>query len=326
MGNKYLLFSFRNLLFLALSIIVFNQNVLAQEEDLDDLMNILETEAEPEINYAFATFKSTRLVSGHSSETNAEGVMQFLIGHRFGRLNAGWRDLFGLDVATIRLGFEYGITDDLNIGIGRSSFTKIYDGFVKYRFLKQKSGAKKFPFTATGLASVNITSERWRDPNRDNLFSSRVFYAYQLMISRKFNEWVSLQLTPTVIHRNLVATRADQNTIFSMGFGSSVKLTSSLRLNMEYYWVIPSQIESSIAGEKVQDSFSIGVDLETGGHVFQLHFTNSRGMIEKFIASETTGRWLNGDIHFGFNVSRVFTIYDRNKKAEKRAIKKAEKS
>lgn len=292
----------------------------------DDLLDMLEQEEEPVVNYTFATFKSTRIVSGQSVETNSEGVLQFLIGHRFGRINSGWRDVFGLDNATIRLGVDYGITDDLNIGFGRSTFTKIYDGYVKYKFLKQKTGAKKFPFTATALASVSIRSDQWPNPNRKNYITSRFYYTYQIMLARKFNEWFSLQLTPTVVHRNLVNTKDDKNTVFALGAGTSVKMTGSLRLNMEYYFLVPGQIKSTIGGEKVRDSFSLGVDLETGGHVFQLHFTNSRGMIEKFLATETTGRWLKGDIHFGFNVSRVFTIYDKHKKEQKKELKKQEKA
>lgn len=306
------------LAFLVLLITPFS--AYSQEED--DLLGMLETEQEPEVNFAFATFKTTRIVSGHSTETNAEGVMNFIIGHRFGRLNSGWRDLFGLDNSTIRIGLEYGITDDLNIGFGRSSFTKIYDGYLKYKFLKQKSGAKFFPFTATAVATMSIRSDQWPNPNRQNFITSRFYYTFQVLLSRKFNDWVSLQISPTIVHRNLVAFASDHNTVISMGFGSSVKLTKSLRLNMEYFWVLPNQIESSIGGEKVQDSYSVGVDLETGGHVFQLHFTNSRGMSEKFLASETTGRWLKGDIHFGFNVSRVFTIYDKHKKEQKKKLKK----
>lgn len=291
----------------------------------DDLLDMLESESEPVTNYTIASFKSTRIISSHSTETNAEGVMQFLIGHRFGRINAGWRELFGLDNATIRIGLDYGITDDLNIGIGRSSFTKIYDGFIKYKFLKQKTGAKKFPFTMTGLATASMTSNEWSTPNRTNYMSSRMYYTFGLLISRKFGDWVTLQLSPTVVHRNLVPTIDDQNTLFTMGFGSSVRISNSLRMNMEYFWVIPGQISSPIAGESVRNSFSMGVDLETGGHVFQLHFTNSRGMTEKFIASETSGRWLKGDIHFGFNVSRVFTIYDKHKKQQKKEQKKSKK-
>lgn len=274
----------------------------------EDLLDMLEESEEPITNYTIATFKSTRVVSGHSIETNAEGVLQFLIGHRFGRLNSGWRDLFGIDNATIRMGFEYGLTDNINLGIGRSSFQKTYDGTFKWRFLRQKSGAKNFPFTSTYVGSMYVDTREWANPDRVNYASSRLYYHHSLLIARKFGEHFSLQLMPTLVHRNLVATIADKNTIFGIGAGTSIRLTGSLRLNAEYNYILPNQIFSTIGGETVQNSFSIGVDLETGGHVFQLHFTNSRGMTEKSLVGETTGRWLKGDIHFGFNVSRVFTV------------------
>ena len=295
---------------------------LAQSQD--DLLELLAEEEEPLTQYTIATFKGTRIVSGHTVETQAEGVMQMLIGHRFGRLNSGWRDLFGLDDATVRLGLDYGITDNLNIGIGRSSFTKIYDSHIKYRFLRQRYGAKPFPFTATAMASAMIRSDLRPFGNIDVPVSSRMYYTYQLMIARKFGDWLSLQVTPTLVHRNLVQTTSDKNTIFSLSLGSSIKLTRAMRFNAEYFMILPSnQIQSEIQGEKVRNAFSVGIDLETGGHVFQLHFTNARGMHEKFLASETTGRWLDGDIHFGFNVSRVFTMYDRYAKREKRAARKS---
>lgn len=274
----------------------------------EDLLDMLEATEEPTTDYTIATFKSTRVVSGHSVETNAGGVLQFLIGHRFGRLNSGWRDLFGIDNATIRLGFEYGLTDNINIGIGRSSFQKTYDGTLKWRFLRQKSGAKNFPFTATFVSNMYVDTREWANPDRINYASSRLNYNNSLLIARKFGDAFSLQLMPSVVHRNLVKTIADKNTIFAIGVGTSIKLTGSLRLNAEYHFIPPNQIASSIGGEKVQNSFSVGVDLETGGHVFQLHLTNSRGMTERYLVGETTGRWLKGDIHFGFNVSRVFTV------------------
>jgi hypothetical protein len=273
----------------------------------DDLLDMLEEDAEPTTDYTIATFKTTRLVSGHSVETNGAGVLQFLIGHRFGRLNSGWRELFGIDNSTIRLGFEYGLTDNINIGIGRSSFQKTFDGTLKYRFLRQKSGAENFPFTATWVSNMYVNSMEWSNPDRVNYFTSRLYYHHALLLARKFNDRISLQVMPTVVHRNLVKTMEDKNTVFSIGAGTSIKLTGSLRLNLEYYLIPPNQIISTIGGEQVQNSFSIGVDLETGGHVFQLHLTNSRGMTEKFLVGETTGDWLKGDIHFGFNVSRVFT-------------------
>ena len=274
----------------------------------DDLLDLLEQKEEPTVDYTIATFKSTRLVSGHSVETNAAGVLQFLIGHRFGRLNAGWRELFGLDNATIRLGFDYGISDNINIGFGRSSFLKTYDGTFKWRFLRQQTGAQEFPFTATWVSSIYATSHEWPNPDRDNLFSSRLSYHHAILLARKFSNAFSLQLMPTVVHKNLVPSTDDNNTIVTLGLGSSLRLTGSLRLNVEYYYVLPDQIDSPIGGETVKNAFSIGVDIETGGHVFQLHLTNSRGMTETYLAGETTGDWFDGGVHFGFNVSRVFTL------------------
>lgn len=274
----------------------------------DDLLDLLNQKQEPVTNYTFATFKSTHLISGHSIETNGTGVLQFLVGHRFGRLNSGARQLFGLDNATIRLGFEYGLTDDINIGIGRSSFEKTFDIMAKWRFLKQKNGASTFPFTATWVSSAYRNTTEFSDPDRDYPASSRMNYHHTLLMARKFNQNLSLQLMPTIIHRNLVVAKVDNNTIYSLGVGGSIRLNGSLRANVEYYYIPDGQITSTIGGESVKNSLSIGIDLETGGHVFQLHLTNSRGMTEKFLVGGTTGNWGDGDIHFGFNVSRVFTI------------------
>lgn len=306
MGRYYLLIP----LFASL---VFAGPLAAQ----DDLMDLLEAEEEPVTDYTIATFKSSRIINGHSVETHGKGVMQFLIGHRFGRVNSGFKELFGLDNSTIRLGLEFGVTDRLDIGLGRSSFEKVYDGFIKYKILRQSTGAKKMPFTVTGLATTAIKTNDWPEPERPNYFSARMTYTFQLLIARKFNDYLSIQLSPTVVHRNLVAARDDHNTVFVMGFGGRLKLTGSLAINAEYYWIIPNQIVSPLYGEQVHDSFSIGIDLETGGHVFQLHFTNSRSMINKGFATETTGRWLDGDIHFGFNVSRVFTLGGKGKRGNK---------
>lgn len=274
----------------------------------DDLLDLLNQQEKPVTNYTIASFKSTRIVSGHSIETNAKGVLQFLIGHRFGRLNSGWRELYGIDNATIRLGFEYGLLDNLNIGVGRSSFQKMFDGTLKWKMLRQQSGATNFPFTVTWVSTMYVSSTEWANPDRTNYFTSRLSYHHALLIGRKFKDLLSIQLMPTAVHRNLVPTETDKNTIFSLGVGSSIRLNGSLRLNAEYYYILPNQISSDIGGEKVTNSLSVGVDLETGGHVFQIHLSNSRGMTEKYLIGETTGNWLDGDIHFGFNVSRVFTV------------------
>lgn len=296
---------------------------VAQDDLLDLLDEIQPDEARTE--YTIATFKTTRLVSGHTVETNAEGVFNVLIGHRFGRVNEGISEFFGLDNAKIRLGFEYGITDDLDIGFGRNTLQKMYDGFIKYRVLKQSKGERKMPITMTLFANMAIATGAYPDPTRENHFSSRMYYSYQVMIARKFSERLSFQLMPTVVHRNLVSTLDDANTVFALGGGGRVKLTGSLAMNLEYYFVPPGQITSHFDGQKVRDSFSIGFDIETGGHVFQVFATNSRGIHEKSFVTETNGNWLDGDIHIGFNISRVFSFYDKNKARAKRAEKKVQK-
>lgn len=308
------------LLFLAFSVPTFAQ------DDLLDILEDVEPVQEETTNYTIATFKTTRLCIGQSVETNQEGVLNVLIGHRFGRVNGSAKEFFGLDNATIRLGLEYGITDNLNIGFGRSSFEKTYDGFLKYRVLRQSTGKRKMPITMTLFASMAIKSQEWTDNNRENYFTSRMYYAFQIMLARKFSERLSFQLTPTMIHRNLVATKADKNDVFAVGAGGRVKVSGSVSINAEYNFVIPGQISSTIGGQKVRDSFALGVDIETGGHVFQIHVTNSRGIIEKMFISETNGDITKGDLHIGFNISRVFTVYDKHKIRKKREEKRAAKA
>lgn len=164
------------------------------------------------------------------------------------------------------------------------------------------------PVTLAVLASSSLNSVKWADPTRDNYFSSRLFYTYQLIVGRKFSDRLSLQLSPTLVHRNLVATRAEKNDVYALGAAGRIKLTNRLAINAEYIYVLPDQL-----GPDYHNSLSVGVDIETGGHVFQLHFTNSTSMIEKGFITETVGQWEKGGIHFGFNVSRVFTIVDRTK-------------
>jgi hypothetical protein len=266
------------------------------------------------VDYTIATFKGTKVINGHSIETPAGGVLQFLIQHRFGRVNGGAYEFFGLDNATIRLGLDYGITDRLAVGLGRSSFEKTYDGTVKYKLLRQSTGKRTLPLSLTLLSSMAIKTIEWPEPERPNYFTSRMYFTFQTLIARKITSGLSLQLSPTLVHRNLVATTEDANDVIVLGLGGRQKLNGSITLNAEYFYILPNQIVSPLYGEQVRNCFSVGVDLETGGHVFQLHFTNSRGMYDKFFLTETTGDWLDGDIHFGFNISRVFTIVNKSSK------------
>lgn len=283
---------------LQIVLLFYAANAFAQ----DDLMDMLGDD-EPTTEYTYATFKSTRVISGQSVENPAEGVLQFVVSHHFGRVNQGAYDLFGLDQATVKLDFQYGITDRLAVGIGRSSYQKTFDGFVKYKALRQSTGVKKMPITLSYVAGADLNSLKWQYPDRDNHFSSRVSYFHQLLIARKFNEDLSLQLSPTVIHKNLVETANDPNDIIALGAGGRYKLTQRFSLNAEYFYLLTEETASEF-----ENVLSIGVDIETGGHVFQLHFTNAQPMFERGFISETRGKWADGDVYFGFNINRVFTI------------------
>lgn len=270
----------------------------------DDLLALLGEEDER--TFTTATFKTNRVINLQSLENTAAGVMDIKIGHRFGFVNQGLYELFGLDNATIRIGADIGITDRLMAGFGRSSFEKTYDGFLKYKLLRQSTGKVNMPVSVSAFSSAAVKSVRFTDPDRENFFSSRMYYAFQLIVGRKFSENFSLQVSPTVVHRNLVGTLAESNDVFAIGVAARQKLSRRLSLNAEYIYVLPDQIL-----DQYTNSFSLGFDIETGGHVFQLHFTNSTSMIEKGFVTETTGNWLDGDIHFGFNISRVFTLWSR---------------
>jgi hypothetical protein len=268
-------------------------------------MNMLNDSTPPEINYTTATFKSTRIMNGHSIERMLPGQLDVRISHRFGTLNSGIYNFFGLDQSNIHLGLEFGIFKWLMIGIGRGTYEKTCDGFAKFSILRQSSGAKTMPVSLSVLSSVSVTTLKWTDTSRTNYFSSRLSYVYQVLVARKMNQTFSLQLTPTFVHRNLVATELDPNDLYVIGAGGRIKLTKRISFNAEYFYMINSRKYMST---KVYNPLSLGFDIETGGHVFQLFFTNSLAMIEKGFVGETTGNWLKGDIHFGFNISRVFTL------------------
>ncbi len=295
-----------NYFFLAI-LLSCTANLHAQQKDTTDLMSQLEKEViggpKDRINYTTAAFKTTRLINGHSSENVSKGVLDVKISHRFGTLNKGGYELFGLDNATMRMGLDYGITNVLMVGIGRSTFQKTYDAFFKIKILRQSTGKVNMPISLSYVPTIALKTLKWDDPSRKNYYSSRLSYAHQLIIGRKFSESTSLQLMPTLIHHNLVTIAGDPNNILAIGIGGRQKLTKRVSVNAEYYYQLPGY---KLTG--TTNALSLGFDIETGGHVFQLHFTNSTGMTEKSFISETTGKWGKGDILFGFNISRVFTI------------------
>jgi hypothetical protein len=289
---------------LLLSLIPFS--VFAQ----NDLMDLLNENTSKEINYTTATFKSTRIMNGHSIERMPPGQLDFRISHRFGTLNTGAYNLWGLDQANIHFSLEYGILKWLMIGVGRGTYEKTYDGFAKFTILRQSTGAREMPVSLSAFSSVAINSLKWTDPARTNYFSSRLSYVAQVLVARKISPSFSFQLTPSYVHRNMVPTELDPNDLFAIGAGGRMKLSKRISLNAEYYYVANPKDYMS---QQIYNPLSVGVDIETGGHVFQIILTNSVAMIEKGFIGETTGSWTKGDIHLGFNISRVFNLKKQKK-------------
>ncbi len=246
-------------------------------------------------------------MNGHSVENQAEGVLDFRINHRFGNINGGTYEWFGLDQANVKIGFDYGVLPWLMVGLGHTNVDKTYDGFVKAKLLRQSSGKVKMPLSLTYVATSAVTTLKWQNPDRKNYASSRWAYVHQLLIARKFSNSTSIQLMPTLVHRNLIDSSKYKNDVLAIGIGGRQKLTRRVSINAEYYYVLPDQINPTYS-----NSFSLGFDIETGGHVFQLSFTNSRGMTDPQFITQTLGEWLKGDIRFGFNISRVFTLRERS--------------
>lgn len=286
-----------------LILFVFSTGILNAQGNLMDLLN---EDVPEEINYTTATFKSTHILNGHSIERMPSGQLDFRISHRFGRINSGAYNFFGLDQSNVHLSLEYGIFNWMMVGVGRGTYEKTFDGFTKFTILRQSSGARVMPVTVSFFSSIALKTLKVQNPDITNYYSSRLSYSHQLLIGRKFNQSFSFQITPGFVHRNLVTTVIEPNDLWSIGAGGRLKLSKRISLNAEYFYLLKPSPD--YLSQKVYNPLSIGFDIETGGHVFQLFFTNSLSMIEKGFITETTGTWTKGDIHFGFNISRVFML------------------
>lgn len=290
-------------------------------DELEKIENESVLPPDPKKIKVYNTFGGTHLINGQTIETINKKTMAMVISHRFGRVNGGWREFFGLDQASIRLGFEYGILDNLTVGIGRSTYNKTFDGYIKYTFLEQKQ--KGMPLSMSLYSNMAISTAKFTNQKRDNYFSSRLSYTFQLLIARKFNEWFSLQLMPSLVHKNLVATNQDKNSLFVLGSGFKVKISKKMYLLGEYYARIGDRKNSG----NYQDAFAIGLDVVTGGHVFQFQITNAQAMYESGFLRETNGKFWKGDIHLGFNISRTWGVgksakADRKDKKARRKLYK----
>lgn len=274
---------------LLLIILLFGSSLKAQEN-------------EAEAVEAYSTFGSNRIGLTQSVETYKKGILIFDIQHQFGALNTGISELFGLDQATTRLGFGYGITDWLSIGLGRTALFKTYNGSAKVKLLKQKIGGG-MPITLTYYGNISANTSEWNQTNVQYYISHRFSYTNQLLIAKRFNDKLSMQLSPTFIHRNFVETKEMDNDVFDIGFAARYLFAEKFGLSIDYHYVI-----SEYTANNSINSLSIGMNTLTAGHVFHLFVSNSSAMLTDQFVPGTQGSWLDGDIHFGFTIARNFTI------------------
>lgn len=289
------------------AVCVFANAATAQDEDLLSMVGGDEKPKKERVKYAF---KSPRVINSHSIEFLNPGTLDFRILHRFGQLDQGYKNFFGLDQASMRMSFDFGIMHNLMAGVGRSTFKKELDAFVKYAPIRQSTGGKlNSPVTVALVSGITMDGMDWADPSRTNYFTSRLAYYFQAVIGRKFSEGFSLQVSPTMVHKNLVKLESDPNNIYALGIGGRLKVSKRVALTWDYNHVLVGMPDSGY-----YHPLSVGVDIETGGHVFQLHFSNATGMNERAFITETTGNWSKGEVRFGFNLSRVFQLKKHKKK------------
>ncbi|MCX6274490.1 MAG: DUF5777 family beta-barrel protein [Bacteroidetes bacterium] len=273
-----------------------------------DLWNLLDSAQAPVKEFTVATFKTTRLIDQHTLETVGKNTLDFRISHRFGPLNSRSINAWGIDgPVDIRLGLEYSPDGRFMFGIGRTSVEKMVDGFLKYRLLRQSTHGGS-PLSITLFASAyrtglkdNNTAAQGYDKYKPE--TNRWSYAYEIMIGRKFSPAFSFQIAPWFVHYNLVELITDKNDAYGVACVTRLKFTKRMAITFEYAYRI-----NEYSKAKYYDSMGIGWEIETGGHVFQVHFINSFGLVENQFLAHTDTKWNNAGIRLGFNVSRVFTL------------------
>ena len=301
-------------IFFSIILVLFSISCFAQ----DDLLDMLKEESIANNNsIIFATWKTMKLVNIHSTEIVKRNALDFRVTHRFGNIGAesggGVHTFYGLDNSSdIRISFDYGLTEKWQIGIGRSKYKEIVDLSTKYKLLVQKE--KKAPLTIVAFGAVSLTPQR--DPDsRYNDWQNRLTYFTQVLFARKFGQRLSIELAPGVIHRNMVTkvldgngkTLTDENTNFTLSVGARYMITKRVGIIVDYVHTF-SEFRSNFGPQNYYDPFGVGVEIETGGHVFHLTLTNAPAIIENAYMPETADSWAKGGIKLGFNISRVFQI------------------
>lgn len=294
----------------------------------DDLLDLVKEDPKNEpAKKVYATFKTTKIVNAQNIETVKKRNLDFRVTHRFGNiynsssnnaLNEAAHSAFGLDNSTdIRMSFDYGITDDITIGIGRSKYREMNDATIKWRFLTQREN-NKIPVSVCFYGNLGYTSM-----TTDNLYAGtirpktneahRIQYTSQLLIARKFNSWFSLQIMPTYIHRNFIKQqlntkngKEDQNGLLSLGIGGRLKMSKRMALVVDYFYNF-SEYQTNNPNA-YYNPLGVGLEIETGGHVFHINYTNGAAILESSLLTSTQDTWTKGQIKLGFNISRWFAL------------------
>ena len=282
------------IVFSALLLFAFNAT------NAQDLMSELDS-VPKEKQISSAAFKALQICNMQSTKLPAKGEFYFLVSHRFGDLKNGINNFFGLDNALTKLGGIYGVTNWLSLGISRHTYQKTYELAVKYKMANQQDNG--FPVTIVGYNTMDINSELKTDLYPGLKFNNRLAFTTQLLISRKFNSSISGELSGIYVHKNLYDDLLDQENIYLVGAGARCKLTKRLSANIEYAARVnlPEDMTSVY-----HNPLTLGLDIETGGHVFQLVFSNSQPMNDVAVFSNAGGDWSKGSLYFGFNMYRVF--------------------
>ena len=283
---------FRNSIIILLPVIILIMNIQKLKAQDSDAIGQNET------------FGTSRVSLSQSIEPAVKGQLMFDIQHQFGPLNSGIQEFFGLDQATTRLGLNYGVFDWLSVGLGRSGLYKTYDGSLKARLITQKKSGGS-AVTVTYFGNMGIYTTTWNYTNVPYYFSHRLSYINQILVARRFGDHLSVQLSPTFIHRNFVESNQADNDVWDLGIAARYLFAENYSITFDYHYAL-----SKYTADNYNNSLTIGFNILTAGHVFSLFASNSLGLIEQQFIPSTKGSWLDGDIHFGFTISRAFSIVE----------------
>ena len=302
-----------NLKYTFFILLIFLSNPIISQNDLLGEIDYVNED----YKVGLSAFKAHKIINGQSTKQSREKELFLYVAHRFGSINGGIKTLFGLDIANTKIEMFYGLSDNFQVGFSRESLKKTYTINFKNKITSQESN---FPLNISIYNSFNYNSSDSLAPGVDLSFSQRSLFLSQLLISNRVSEKLSFQLTPSFVKRNYneerilfengevvfengvpVFTTFDREYNYALGLGASYKINKRTALNLEYFANL-NRVENS----PNSDAISVGIDIETGGHVFQLIFSNTQSIDDVSVILDAEGDWTKRHIFFGFNILRIF--------------------